>query len=227
MISEICAEIERRGITRLCHFAPSRNLLHIMAGGEGILSTAKLKDEDRSIYNPTDLLRLDQHPEYICCSIEYPNVWYFDKARTKERIFKDWVVIMINPLYLAKEGTKFCRVNAATASGYYIEEGFNGFQKLFTTNPGGSRQVRGVTHLPCCTTDDQAEVLVYDSIRIEDIIGIGVANENQAKNELLRMKLCKIDNKSNIIIAPHFYQKRVLSSEIRKGNRLPETKYEE
>ena len=32
--------------------------------------------------------------------MEYPNAWYFDRARAKAALFKDWVIIFIDPKYL-------------------------------------------------------------------------------------------------------------------------------
>jgi len=93
-------EVKARGITRLCHFTPSRNLAQIVAGKTGILATSKLQEDERSVYTATDLQRLDGFREHICCSIEYPNAWYFEKARGKELLFKDWVVLLVTPKYL-------------------------------------------------------------------------------------------------------------------------------
>jgi len=109
----ILEEAVQRGITRLCHFTPSRNLAHILSGGLGILATKHLKDDERALYNATDLARLDGHEDHICCSIEYPNAWYFDRAKDREPLFRDWVVLLINPRYLWEDGTKFCPRNAA------------------------------------------------------------------------------------------------------------------
>lgn len=220
MIAEIKREALRRGITRICHFTPTRNLLHIASGRQGILATKHLASDERAIFNPTDLLRLDNYPDHISCSIEYPNVWYFAKKRSEEIIFPDWVILLIKPDYLWLEGTKFSPVNAARGSGRYIGEGFKAFQALFADHPPGSRQKRGAAHLPCCPTDDQAEVLVPDKIKIEDVLAIAVKDESQAKNERARLKYSDVDPDTfNFIIAPDFYNKRSLSLMIRRGVR--------
>src|SRR6266436_2579224 len=107
MNASIKAEAQRRGISRLCHFTPSRNLGQILIGNVGILATQKLRDDERGVYAPTDLERLDGFADHICCTIEYPNAWYFEKARGKEILFKDWVILLIDPKYLCAEGTRF------------------------------------------------------------------------------------------------------------------------
>ena len=92
-------DVLRRGITRLCHFTPSRSLAHILATGAGVLPTRLLKEEERLLFNPTDLQRLDGHVDHICCSIEYPNAWYLDRARATETLFRDWVILFVGGLY--------------------------------------------------------------------------------------------------------------------------------
>lgn len=226
MIIEIKNETERRGITRLCHFTPSRNLAQIASGTSGILSTRKLQKDERSVFTPTDLLRYDNHEGHICCSIEYPNAWYFDRARSAEVLFKDWVVLLINPKYLWLKGTKFCPRNAAANSGREIKEGAEAFMALYqdtVRGAGGNNFIRNSNHLLCCPTDQQAEVLIPDRIPLDDILGIVVSSEEQVKNELSRFKLLKIsEDRFKFIIAPTMFQKRPLSGLIRSGNRPTE-----
>ena len=54
MIARIRDSAARRGVTRLCHFTPSRNLVHIAAGLTGILATARLAEQERAAYTATD-----------------------------------------------------------------------------------------------------------------------------------------------------------------------------
>ena len=229
MISEIEQEVKRRGITRLCHFTPSRNLAHILTGGTGILSTRNLQINERSVFTPTDLKRLDQHEGYICCSIQYPNAWYLTKALADEKLFKDWVVLLIEPKYLWQPGTRFCPRNAASDKGRNIVEGLDGFLSLFASEVQGaygktfSRLPR---RLPACPTDDQAEVLVPDLIELTDILAIAVQTEEQAQNELARLKYVGVPvEKLRFIIAPKFFDKQSLSASIRTGVLIEETNY--
>ena len=221
MITAIREEAVRRGITRLCHFTPSRNLTHIVTGEEGILATKKLQESERSIFTPTDLERLDGHEDAISCSIEYPNAWYFDKARSKDVLFKDWVVLLINPEYLWLPGTCFCPRNAASNRGRNVLEGEVGFLALFAKSVTGSgRQTfnRSPVHLPCCPTDDQAEVLIPDQIAKSDILAIVVRTETQAKDEIVRLRLMNVSTDYfRFIVAPELFEKRTLSQMIRSG----------
>ena len=113
----------RRGVTRLCHFTPSRNLAHIASDTRGILASRHLKGDEAAIFNPTDKARLDGHTGHVCCSIQYPNAWYFRRARENERLFPDWVVLLIDARYLWQAGTKFCPRNAAAGHGRVVHEG--------------------------------------------------------------------------------------------------------
>ena len=227
MIASIRHEATRRGITRLCHFTPSRNLVHIASGTEGILATKRLRESERRVFTPTDLARLDGHGGHISCSIEYPNAWYFDKARSKDILFKDWVVLFINPRYLWLPGARFCPRNAAANCGGSVLEGEKGFLALFAnsvTGAGSRTFNRLTTHLPCCPTDDQAEVLIPDQIAKSDILAIAVKTETQAKNEASRFRLIGLPIGSfRLIIAPELFEKRSLSQLIRSGNRPQET----
>lgn len=223
---EIQKECRLRGISRLCHFTPSRNLAHILAGNVGILATAHLENSERHVFNATDLQRLDGHKNHISCSIEYPNGWYFSRTRSAEFLFKDWVVLLIMPDYLWLPETLFCFRNASAGYGRYIQGGIAGFRLLYESSVAGAgtRIIRRSSrHLPACPTDNQAEVLVPDCIKLSNIIGIVVQNEDQARNELCRLRLQKLEIEISIYIAPAFYDKHELSSAISGGCR-PEEK---
>jgi hypothetical protein len=226
VINSIEHEVQRRGITRLCHFTPSRNLVHILTGTTGILATKHLQEDERSIFTQTDLERLDGHQEYICCSIEYPNVWYFDKAKSKDILFKDWVILFISPRYLWLAGTRFCPRNAASSYGRNIREGEQAFLAMFSDAvPGayGKTRSRSYNHLDCCPTDDQAEVLISDAIPIEDILAIAVPTEKQAKNEAVRLQILGVsEDKYKLVIAPDLFDTTKLSQLIRSGKRPTE-----
>jgi len=227
MISAIQYEVENRKITRLCHFTPSRNLVHILTGDTGILATRKLQKDERSVFTATDLERLDGHQGYICCSIEYPNAWYFDKAKSQDKLFKDWVILFINPKYLWLPGSRFCPRNAASNYGRNIAEGEKAFLEMFAQSvPGAYNKTitRYNTHLACCPTDNQAEVLIPDYIGIADILAIAVPTEQQAKNEAARLSILGIsENKFQFVIAPTLFDKWKLKDSISSGKRPIET----
>lgn len=218
----------RRGISRLCHFTPSRKLGHIISGQKGILATSHLEEYERDIFNPTDIQRYDGHKAHICCSVEYPNGWYFDRTRASEVLFKDWVILFINHSYLWKPGVLFCHRNAAANYGRFLKEGFEGFVAMYESEITGAYDMtikRSSTHLSSCPTDNQAEVLIPDSIEISDIVGIAVENESQAVKELKRFELMNVKCDLPIYICPYFYDKRKLSQLISNGNKPIETEY--
>lgn len=229
MIENIKREAEHRGITRLCHFTPSRNLVHIMGGEFGILATQRLTEHERNVFTPNDLLRLDQHRDYICCSIEYPNAWYFNRARHANRLFQDWVVLLIAPYHLWTPGTKFAPRNAAAAYGRYISEGEAAFLALFAAEVEGSRGgifSRTANQLTCCPTDEQAEVLVKDRIPVDDLLGIAVPTEAQARNEAARFSYLGVAMKPPpLLIIPEIFDPQALHRAIRSGRRPAETSW--
>jgi hypothetical protein len=216
-----------RRITRLCHFTPSRSLSHILAGKTGILPTAQLQSDARLLYNPTDLKRLDNHPGHVCCSIEYPNAWYLDRARAAEFLFPDWIIVIIKPELMWRRGTLFSERNAAAQVGRLLGPGPAKFQSLFASavsGPYGKNRSRSPNHLHCCPTNDQAEVMVPARIELSDILGIVVENPEQAKAETMRLEICGIDvSDLPFLTAPVLFDKNALSASIRAGVRPAET----
>ena len=84
-----------KDVTRLCHFTKTKNLVHILSSTEGIVATAFIKND---VKHQNDLGRYDGQLEYVCCSIEYPNSWYWEKLRMRDSnyIFKEWVILCID-----------------------------------------------------------------------------------------------------------------------------------
>lgn len=213
-------EIKKRNITRLCHFTKSKNALHILSSPDGIKAVDFL---DKSIYDANDPLRLDGKTEFVNCSIQYPNYWYWKKVKDKDSLFKDWVILLINPELILLETTEFCAFNAATDRGAHIKKGYRAFQELFREKVRDI--VRPPNMLPCCPTDDQAEVLIYKNISRKDIIGVVVKDEDQAHRESVRWYNC-LDSipKIDIIIAPDLFNGE-WSKKVRQGIRPEEHKY--
>ena len=221
-ISSIQRMVAPRGITRLCHFTPSRNLGHIAEDPSGILASRHLEQDEKAVFNPTDLERLDGYPDHVCCSIQYPNAWYFRRARRQERLFLDWVVLLIDARYLWRAGTKFCPRNAAAEHGSLVREGADAFETSFaeTVQGAGGRTFTRYPHQPAfLPTDEQAEVLVPDQIQRQHVMGIAVCDEEQAKREVARLNLIGL-SPPPVVIVPEFYDPRTLSELLRAG-RLP------
>lgn len=221
VIAAIRASVARRAITRLCHFTPSRNLAHISVDPRGILASHHLDEDERTVFNPTDRIRLDDHPDHVCCSIQYPNAWYFRTARSQERLFRDWVVVLVAAHHLWHAGTKFCPRNAAAEHGRLVREGPQAFESLFDEVVQGVRTYRrGPEHPAFLPTDEQAEVLIPDRIQRRDVIGIAVRDDAQAGREASRLDILG-QRPPQTWIVPEFFDPHALSRLLRAG-RIPE-----
>lgn len=229
MSSSVQEEVHSRGITRICHFTPARNLVHIASNQDGLKSIEALRSEQAACFTATDTRRVDGYTNHICCSVEYPNAWYLSKAEANESLFNDWVVLFISPHHLWDPGTCYCPRNAAAGWGSQVVTGLVGFQSLFVSSVLGARQrtnSRSARHLNCSPTDDQAEILVHSHIPLVDILGVAVRDETQAKNEIVRLHLAGMDpNLLKFIIAPDLFNKYILSNSIRSGRRPTEILY--
>jgi ssDNA thymidine ADP-ribosyltransferase, DarT len=225
MNSKVEAEVERRGVTRLCHLTPLRNLVHI-ATGDGLLSTQTLTEAERSPFTQQDLERWDQHPDHVCCSIEYPNAWYYRRRADADQLFKTWVVLTIDRAHLSKDDTLFSERNAAAAQGAYIRGGLDGFVAMYASSVTGSAGrvfSRSSTHLRACPTDNQAEVLVPRSIPIEDVQSVVVSTDEHAS--LVYAALEQIGgspDRFEFLVAPELFAPYALSACISGGRRPDE-----
>lgn len=215
-------EITQRGISRLCHFTRADSALKILGTEDGIKAVDFL---DKDIYEANDLYRLDGKTDCVNCSIQYPNHWYWKKIRNRDSLFNEWVILSINPSILLLETTEFCAVNAATDKGAYIKKGYDSFKELFQPIVHG--RTRGSAMLPCCPTDDQAEVLVYKNISRKDITGIIVQDEDQADKVNIRLYY-NLKSKGipefDIIVAPDLFDGS-WSWKVRRGIKPEEIKY--
>lgn len=208
-----------KGVTRLCHFTSVRNLIHIAKESVGILSTQALRDAESLVLNATDELRLDGKLDHICCSIQYPNLHYWEKIKDKDKNFDEWVILALKPELLGLDQVLFCPRNAASKSGANLRGGFDGFEALFAsqvTGAGGRIFQRTISRLSCCPTDDQAEVLIPSPIKIDAILQVIVPTEEQAKILHVRLRLaqaCQFE----FAVAPLLFDAKGLSKSIRDG----------
>ena len=83
--------LSSRGVTRLCHFTKLQSFTHIITSPEGILSSDSIRQDTKNVL---DSARYDGELDHICCSIQYPNSWFLNKAieRNSDQIFKDFIV---------------------------------------------------------------------------------------------------------------------------------------
>lgn len=191
----VAAHLASMPLARLAHFTPSRNLSHILADGE-LRSVKEMSEDVRSCYTATDLQRLDGFLDRVCCSMQYPNGYYFARAVSQPETvnFPDWVCLFINKMVAATEGTLFCPRNAAAAYGGLCTPGVAGLDSCYAssvTGQGGRTRHRGAHHDPGSPTDIQAEVLVTAPISLSDVHTIVVPSEEAARQEYGRLnQLC-------------------------------------
>ena len=227
--AEIKEASKRRRVSRLCHLTPLRNLVHI-ASGSGLLSTQQLDDSDRETFNRQDLERLDRHPDHICCSIEYPNAWYLrqrlqDTARAAP-LFPDWVCLTLDRKHLWADSTLVCPRNAAAKGGRLVDSGIEAFESLYapTVQGSGGHVFTRDKLPPACPTDQQAEVLVYQHVPLQDIQHVIVVNEAQARRTFVALRqLNPRDDLPEFRICPEFFDPYGLSRALRSGALPTET----
>jgi len=176
--TQIRAFVDERGIFCLCHFTTIENLQGICREG-GLLSIRQLQSRN-SHYDQIDEGRWDGNRNHICCSINSYNSMYLYHAKHKSQC---WVLLVIKPDYLWKQKTLFCPINAASKRGAYIKEGLTGLKSMYepvvsdTQDRKYTRQGR-LYRQPTCI---QAEVQVYESISLDDVLLIGATPINEQK----------------------------------------------
>ncbi|CAM3347738.1 DarT ssDNA thymidine ADP-ribosyltransferase family protein [Stackebrandtia soli] len=217
----VLADIRRLGLTRLVHFTPRRALGEILIVGE-IRSRSALEAEPSGTFSPTDGNRYDGHRDKTCCSIEYPNAFYFNTAKTRpdHQNYEGWVCLLLDPELAARPGVLFSPLNAATKRGALLQPGAEGLRACFAPTVGKS--TRGPRHLPSAPTDLQAEVLVPGSISVSDIRGIVVGSDAEAVKLRTRLNMIGVDGPAPWIVAPQFFEAKPLTAAIRSGRRVPE-----
>lgn len=187
-----------RGVTRLCHFTKLQSLAQIISTDSGILPNGSIRSDTK---NATDKARYDGELDHVCCSIEYPNSWFLQKAMANNTnlVFRDWLTIYIDLDILNLNDGKFCPCNASTDWGKYIT---NDIETLFADPVRCKRVYYREPHmLDCCATDGQAEVLVKGNIPRKYITGFAVGDENMAGRVYAMLKTCNV-KQIPIYIAP-------------------------
>lgn len=214
-------DVRQRGITRLCHFTKSNKLLHIMSSESGIISVKFLAELHGDLLAQNDTRRYDGKLDHISCSVQYPNTWYLNKIRDIDPIFKQWVVLFLNPMIMLDSRTLFCHRNAAANSGRDLKNGLKGFEGMFKQTVQGQRLLTRTRQMPdCCPTDGQAEVMIYRHIARSDILAVAVPTIDQAKDEIVRLEFIASSPEVQFVIAPDLFNNN-WHSQIRVG-KIPE-----
>ena len=219
---EIYEEMKKRGISRLCHFTKSKNFAHIINDFNGIIATDKLPEGYKDI---NDINRFDKKTDYVCCSVQYPNIYYLDRIKENDILFKDWIILCININAILESEILISKVNAATECGKHIKSGIQAFNEIFDNSIITSKRTiqRPFTMPNNCSTDIQAEILVKNTIDKKYIESIIVPNEIQDKEEFIRMDICGISG-IDIIVSEEMFNKSLANS-LKYGQLPKEVKY--
>lgn len=171
----IQAQAEALKVPYLLHFTRASNLPSIMA--HGLYPIARV-GEAGVAPAVNDHRRLDYRTDGTCMSIAFPNSRMFYKYRKEcvdAGIAMDWAVLVIHPSVLWVKDCAFCQHNAADAR-------ISGEQLAVLKTPqafaGMFEEIEGVESReaqklkPCDPTDVQAEILVFDVVEPQYIIGV-------------------------------------------------------
>lgn len=124
-----------------------------------------------------DSNRFDGHRGHVCCSITYPNVYLLNQFAKDD--LDAWCVLLLKRELLGEPGVRFCPVNAATANGEYVQDGYLGLKALFAEEVRvGNRPPKRAPRQPrSVPTDNQAEVLVPGQVSLAFVFEIVVASD--------------------------------------------------
>jgi len=225
---EVAAALAALPLARLTHFTPALNLPSIFADRQ-LRSVKDLSGDVRACYRATDLRRLDGYPDKVCCSLQYPNGFYFEIARRNADVvnYPDWVCLLLDKTVAATEGTLFCPRNAAAAASR-ADPGAAGLNACYAPSvrgQGGQTRTRGSQHDPGSPTDVQAEVLVTAPVPLSAIHAIVFPTEAAAVEEygrLDRFGLLPPDG-MRWVISPGMFDKWVITAAVQSSRYFPET----
>lgn len=171
--------VNARGIEYILHFTRIENLDSILANG--LIPRDELeRTEMNSIFN--DAHRYDNCRNALCCSIGHPNYKMFYSLRTNNPD-TEWCVIGIKKDVLWNKNCVFCVENAASNNVTSIpinqRKGLQAFMKLFDEIE--NKPARNILDIPdYCPTNPQAEILVFDRIDSNDIVGVVFQSKQRA-----------------------------------------------
>ena len=214
--------LTNRGVTRLCHFTKFQSLTHVLSSPDGILASDSIAPDTK---NPNDEYRYDGRPNYVCCSVQYPNSWFLQKSMGKNSdcIFREWVILYIDLNILKHKRALFCPGNASKARGAFINENMDDINSIFSTHVPTHNHSRSDKMLPSCPTDGQAEILIEHNIPREYIKGIAVQNKDVAQRIYGMLRMLTIDYIPIYIVPDMFTSK--WSFMVRNGQQPDELQF--
>ena len=170
--------VRERQIRYLVHFTPVDNIQSILENG--VVSRASL-DQNHTFYTYNDGQRLDNKKNASCLSISLPNYRYFFSLRKQRYQDRTWCVVLLKPSILWEMDCAFFQTNAANNIVRHrpVQEfkGPQALNKMFDSSLFNRKSLEQNHRLPVyCTTDPQAEVLVFDRISPDYIEGLAFEN---------------------------------------------------
>lgn len=226
--AEAAAALAAQPLARLTHFTPSINLPSIFEDGQ-LRSVKELGEDVRACYRSTDLERLDGYPDKICCSLQYPNGFYFHIARGKPATinYPDWVCLLLDKTVAAAVGTRFCPRNAAAGESIAGAAGLNACYAPNVLGQGGRIRSRGDRHDPGSPTDVQAEVLVNAPLPVSAIHAIVFPTEAAAQEEYGRLDRFGLLPPAGIrwLVSPGMFDKWAIAAAVLSSRYFPEAEW--
>ncbi|GAA3449740.1 DUF4433 domain-containing protein [Dactylosporangium matsuzakiense] len=224
----VAAELARMKLARLAHFTPARNLPHIIRDGL-LRSVADLAQDVRACYSATDLQRFDGRPDRLCCSLQYPNGFYFTiaKGRAASVNYPDWTCLLLDKKVAAAPDTLFCPRNAAASAGT-ARPGVDGLRACYADTVVGQRvYTRGPNHDPGSPTDVQAEVLVIAPVSLSAIRAIVFPSEAAAEEEYGRLDRFGLVPPDGVdyVISPGMFDKWAITRAVQNSQYFSETSW--
>jgi hypothetical protein len=222
---EVATALATLPLARLTHFTPALNLPSIVEDGQ-LRSAKDLSADVRACYRATDLRRLDGHPDKVCCSLQYPNGFYFEIARNSIINYPDWVCLLLDKAIAAMEGTLFCPRNAAAAANG-AAPGVAGLHACYAHSvlgQGGRTRTRGPRHDPGSPTDVQAEVLVIAPVPLSAIRAIVFPTVAAAEEEYGRLDRFGLLPPADVqwVISPEMFDKRAITNAVQSSRYFPD-----
>ena len=223
--TDVAVALDKLPLTRLTHFTPALNLPNIIDDGQ-LRSAKDLSGDVRACYRVTDLKRLDGYPDKICCSLQYPNGFYFDVASRKHDVvnYPDWVCLLLDKAIAARGGTLFCPRNAAAGAAVRGVAGLDSCYAPAVLGQGSQTRCRGSQHDPASPTDVQAEVLVTAPVPLDAIYGIVFPTEAAAREEYGRLDRFGLLPPERVqwVVSPGMFEKWTIANAVRYSSYFPE-----
>lgn len=225
---QVASYLAERGVRRLVHFSPTRNLHRIVQSGS--LRSVTTLSELGLAFAPTDRARNDRHPEMTCCSIEYPNVYYLNKAKEKDPNFPGWAFFLLRPAVATRDGVLFSTRNAS-ASEAAVGPGADALRELYADRirgAWGKTYTRGSAHRVASPTDLQAEVLVPHDIPLGDLFTVALPSASHVAQERGHLARLGLDPDTvSWSVAPEMFDVMKVRDAVTLGAALRESPWEE